>query len=78
MVRIRMGTEGQSRIEPRPRIQRQAVLLHERLQVLRAKVFLLRPVRVRKVEVIQTKLVGHHNHPVIRHTASAKAMPLGS
>ena len=54
-----MRTEGQPRIEIRTRVQGQAVLFHELPQVLRAEVFLLLPVSVREVEMVQAKLVGH-------------------
>ena len=36
--------------------------------------FLLLPVSVRKVKMIQTKLVGHDDHPVIRHPSGDPVM----
>ena len=70
-----MGAEGQPRIEIRPRIQGQAVLFHELPQILRAEVFLLLPIGVREVEMVQAKLVGHDDHPVIRYPPGDPVVP---
>ena len=67
MVGVGMGAEGQPRVELRAGIERQAVGFHELPQILRAKVLPLRPIGIGKVKMIQTKLVGHDDDPVIRH-----------
>ena len=74
VVGIGMGAEGKSRVERRAGIQRQVVLIHELLQILGAKVLLLFPVGIRKVKMIQTKLVGHDHYPIIRHPPGDPAM----
>ena len=55
------------RIELRAGVQRQAVLLHELPQVFGAEILFLLAISVRKVEMVQAELVGHHHHPVVRH-----------
>ena len=65
VVGVGVGAEGQPRVEPVAGIQRQVVFLHKLLQVRRAEVFLLLAAGICKIEVVETKLVGHDHHPVV-------------
>ena len=67
MVRIPLGAKGQPGIEGFPQVQGQMVSLHKGLQILGTQMLFLLAVSVGKVKIVQTKLVGHDHHPVIRH-----------
>ena len=69
-----MGAEGQPRVEVRARIQRQMVFFHKLAQIARAEVFLLFPISVLKVKVVQAELVGHDDHAVIRDPSGDPVM----